>query len=438
MKQPFYTTAPQPERALLIGMASAGDPAAGRAMAELARLAQTAGCDVFATLAQPRQKPNPKTYLGKGKIAEAAQLVTANQLDLIIADDELTPGQIAAIEAAAGCKVIDRTALILDIFARHASTREGKLQVELAQQRYRLSHLKGLGQVLSRTGGGIGTRGPGEKKLEIDRRHIRRQIDRLQCQLDQLAQTGAVRAQRRRRGGVRAVSLVGYTNAGKSTLFNRLTSAAVHTRDAFFVTLDTTTRRINPEYGHYLLSDTVGFIDKLPHELIRAFRATLAAAADADLLLHVADASDSRATGNIAVVERVLSEIGAIHLPRLLVYNKIDRLPPDARASILARCARSDTFAISAKIGESLAALTAAISEVLSAQDRIRSYLLPYHDGKRLEQLYRHAEILSREDSPEGIRLTVKIGSAFPDTDYRPFLIASDHSDDLEATHDPF
>ena len=176
MKQSLYTTAPQPECALLIGIASADDQTARPALAELARLAQTAGCDVFATLVQPRQKPDPKTFLGKGKIAEAAQLVTANELDLIIADDELTPGQIAAIEAAAGCKVIDRTTLILDIFARHASTREGKLQVELAQQRYRLSHLKGLGQVLSRTGGGIGTRGPGEKKLETDRRHIRRSV----------------------------------------------------------------------------------------------------------------------------------------------------------------------------------------------------------------------------------------------------------------------
>lgn len=437
MKQSLYTTAPQPECALLIGIASADDQTASPAMAELARLAQTAGCDVFATLVQPRQKPDPKTFLGKGKIAEAAQLVTANELDLIIADDELTPGQIAAIEAAAGCKVIDRTTLILDIFARHASTREGKLQVELAQQRYRLSHLKGLGQVLSRTGGGIGTRGPGEKKLETDRRHIHRQIDRLQRQLDQLAQTSAIRAQRRRRSGVRAVSLVGYTNAGKSTLFNRLTSAAVHTRDAPFVTLDTTTRRINPEYGHCLLSDTVGFIDKLPHELIRAFRATLAAAADADLLLHVVDASDPRAAENIAVVERVLEEIGAIHLPRLLVYNKIDRLPPDIRAAVMARCSRADTFAISAKTGEGLGPLAAAMIETLSAQDRIRSYLLPYRDGKRLEQLYRHAEILSREDRPEGIRLTVKIGSTFPDTAYRPFLIASDHSDDLEAMHDP-
>lgn len=437
MKQPFYATAPQTERALLIGMAPAGD-SADHAMAELARLAQTAGCEVFATLVQSRQKPDPKTYLGKGKIAEAAQLVTAGALDLIIADDELTPGQIAAVETAAGCKVIDRTTLILDIFARHASTREGKLQVELAQQRYRLSHLKGLGQVLSRTGGGIGTRGPGEKKLETDRRHIRRQIDQLQRQLDQLAQTGAIRAQKRRRNDVRTVSLVGYTNAGKSTLFNRLTSAAVHTRDALFVTLDTTTRRINPEYGRYLLSDTVGFIDKLPHELIRAFRATLAAAAEADLLLHVVDASDPRVAENIAVVERVLSDIGAIHLPRLLVYNKIDRLPPDARAAITARCARADTFAISAKTGTGLDPLAAAVIETLSARDKIQTYLLPYNDGRRLEQLYRHAEILSREDRPEGIRLTVKIGSAFPAADYRPFLIPSDHPDDLEALHDPF
>lgn len=397
------------ERAVLIGIdAPGGEVSLERSMQELELLTQTAGVESVGVITQSRQKPDLATYLGSGKLDELILLVQNQSADVVIVNDSLAPAQMKNLEEKTGAKVIDRTQLILDIFADHASSAEGRLQVELAQQRYRLSHIRGLGQVLSRTGGGIGTRGPGEKKLETDRRRIERQIYELERRFKKLEKNHETSSAERRKSSQKVVSLVGYTNAGKSTLFNRMTGADVQEKDALFVTLDSTVRK-SLESRH-LLSDTVGFIDKLPHELIRAFRTTLSEARDADVLLHVIDASDEQAEEHIRVVLKVLREIGCLKDQEIIpVYNKVDRLGPEERERLEVRAAREGGVLISAKEGEGLERLSDEISRRLEGELKERTFLVPYENGALLSRLHDLGEEEAVEYLPEGTRITLRI-----------------------------
>src|SRR6516164_6169867 len=323
----------RPERAALVGLISgrARRLDAERSLDELAGLAQAAGGEVVLRILQERPKPDPSTFLGAGKVKELAACCAETDADLVIVDNELTPAQLRQIEEEVGRKVIDRTQLILDIFARRARTREGKLQVELAQLRYLLPRLVGAGSALSRLGGGIGTRGPGETKLETDRRRIRSRIHAIGEEIERVRE-------RRRKASVPTVALVGYTNAGKTTLFNAVTRAGAEASDALFVTLDPLVRQLQlPDNRELLGSDTVGFIDRLPHALVAAFRATLEEVAEADLILHVIDASAPDRDRRIDAVRRVLEEVGALDVPMLEVYNKCDALTVDERRRLQER-----------------------------------------------------------------------------------------------------
>ena len=320
------------ERAALVGLIAgrARRLEAERSLDELAGLADAAGAQVVLRVLQERPKPDPSTFLGSDKVATLAASCAETGADLVIFDNELTPAQLRQIEAEVGRKIVDRTQLILDIFARRARTREGKLQVELAQLKYLLPRLVGAGAALSRLGGGIGTRGPGETKLETDRRRIRTRIHAVIEDIDQVRRRRAQLRERRRKGSVPTVALVGYTNAGKTTLFNALTGAAAEASDALFVTLDPLLRKVRlPDSRELLVSDTVGFIDRLPHALVAAFRATLEEVADADLILHVIDAAAADRDRRMAAVRQVLEEVGAIDVPLVEVYNKSDQLTAD-------------------------------------------------------------------------------------------------------------
>src|SRR5262252_4368411 len=322
------------ERAALVGLVTGAvrRPAAERSLEELAGLAEAAGAEVVLRVLQERPKPDPSTFLGAGKIKILAASCAEMRVDVVIFDNELTPAQLRQIEEEVGRKIIDRTQLILDIFARRAKTREGKLQVELAQLKYLLPRLVGAGAALSRLGGGIGTRGPGETKLETDRRRIRTRIHALSEDIEQVRKRRAQLRERRHKASVPTVALVGYTNAGKTTLFNRLTKAGAEASNALFVTLDPLVRQVRlPARRELLLSDTVGFIDRLPHALVAAFRATLEETSDADLVLHVIDAAAPDRDRRIAAVRQVLDEVGANDVPTLEVFNKCDRLTGDER-----------------------------------------------------------------------------------------------------------
>lgn len=366
---------------------------------ELEELLKTAGGECVARMIQNRATPEPKTLLGTGKALELKELCEENHATLVVFDNELTPAQTRNLEEIIGVRVIDRSTLILDIFASRAQTREGKLQVELAQYQYILPRLTGKGLELSRLGGGIGTRGPGESKLETDRRHIRRHISKLKEELNEVRRNRDIQRRARQKKEIPSVAIVGYTNAGKSTLLNTLTGAGIHANNRLFDTLDPTVRawRVSDTL-EVVLSDTVGFIRKLPHHLVDAFRATLEELKYADLLLHVIDSSDENYPAHARVVAELISELDAAGKPCITVFNKIDLcrdrncLPRD-----------DETVWTSARSGDGMDELTQAVARILDAGRCRLKLLIPYSDAGNLDVLHREAKVMSKEYTPDGI-----------------------------------
>jgi GTP-binding protein HflX len=387
------------ERAALVGLASRRSKRhdAEQSLEELAGLADAAGADVVFRTIQERPTPDPATFVGKGKLEELAKECARLAAEVLIFDNELTPAQLRHIEEAVDRKVVDRTQLILDIFAKRARTREGKWQVELAQLKYLLPRLVGAGTALSRLGGGIGTRGPGETKLETDRRRIRQRIHAISQEIDSIRQRRRHSRARRRKASVPLVALVGYTNAGKTTLFNLLTKGSAEASNALFVTLDPLVRQVSlPDRREILLSDTVGFIDRLPHTLVAAFRATLEQVAEADLVLHVIDAASPERDRHVEAVRRVLDEVGAANVVRLDVFNKCDLIEP-VEADRLRR-SHPEALCISALKGSGRRDLVQAIAEKLEMDTRrvrLEFDSESAEDREQIARVYRHARVLS-------------------------------------------
>lgn len=377
-----------------------------RHLDELALLVDTAGADEAARVIQRRDRPDPATYVGRGKAGELRDLSLAVDADTVVFDDELSPAQSRNLEKILGRTAIDRTAVILDIFAQNAYTQEGKAQVELAQLRYRLPRLRGRGRELSQQAGGIGTRGPGETQLEVDRRRVVRRMTRLESDLRRLTEQRRLQRKSRRRSRLAAVSLVGYTNAGKSTLLNRLTDAGVLVEDRLFATLDPRTRRLALPGGEtVLLSDTVGFVRKLPHQLVEAFRSTLEVVTESDLLVHVVDSVSPDPAAQIEAVRSVLGDIGAASVPELLAFNKGD-LSSEARR-LAGRHPGSVT--ISALTGEGIADLLGAIGDRLRSAARVLDLVVPYERGDILAAVHREGEVLVETHDDASVRLRVRI-----------------------------
>ena len=380
-------------------------------LAEFRELLLSAGGQVAAELIQRRPHPDPATLIGSGKVEEIAAVAAFTNADLVLFDHDLSPTQLRNLEAALPCRVLDRTQLILDIFARHARTREGQLQVELAQLEYMLPRLTGRGKAMSQLGGGIGTRGPGETKLETDRRSIQRRIDQLKRDLDSVRRVRRQQRQRREAVPVPTVALVGYTNAGKSTLFNAITGAQVLSSARMFATLDPKLRAIElPSRRRVLLSDTVGFIRNLPHTLVTSFRATLEEVAQAEILIHVRDASSTYGGEQKAQVEKVLGELESLSKPRIEVLNKIDLLPEDERAALLSHNSRPkpETTAVAAITGEGIPALLAAIDDALHSDPIVEAELrVPQHEGAALAAIEAGTVIHSRDYEGNLVRLSV-------------------------------
>ncbi|MEZ5170099.1 MAG: GTPase HflX [Acidimicrobiia bacterium] len=381
------------QRALLVAVAADAEiETAERSLEELELLVDTAGARPVDIVLQRRDAPDTAGYVGSGKMAELADRCAADDIDVVIVDDELTPAQQANLEQACRVDVVDRVALILDIFAQHASSQEGMVQVELAQLRYRLPRLRGRGVELSRLGAGIGTRGPGETKLETDRRRILRRVSHLERDLERLRRTRATQRRARRRHAVPAVALVGYTNAGKSTLLNRLTGAELLVADQLFSTLDPSTRRLELPGGEtVVLSDTVGFVQKLPHQLVEAFRSTLEEVTHADLLVHVVDGSAPDPSGQIAAVRAVLSEIGADGVPELVAVNKTDRADPHVVAGLLRD---EEACAVSAATGDGVEELRDRIGSRLRARHAVLELRVPFERGDVMAALHRSGQVL--------------------------------------------
>jgi GTP-binding protein HflX len=408
------------ERVVLVGVWTDGTAVeAENSLVELAALATTAGSVILAGLIQRRGRPDPATYVGRGKVGEVRDIVLAAGADTVICDGELSPSQLRNLEQEVKVKVIDRTALILDIFAQHARSREGKAQVELAQLQYFLPRLRGWGEALSRqaggraggTGGGVGLRGPGETKLETDRRRIRTRIARLKRDIAEMRTARDIQRASRRRRAVPGVAIAGYTNAGKSSLLNRLTGAGVLVEDALFATLDPTTRQARTADGRgYTLSDTVGFVRHLPHELVEAFRSTLEEVAQADLLLHVVDSAHPDPAAQVRAVREVLAEIGAEQVPELLVVNKTDT----AGEETLLRLKRHwpDAVFVSARSGAGVDELRAAVETALPRPEVEVEVVVPYHRGDLVARVHERGQVHEVGHTAAGTRVVARVDAA--------------------------
>jgi GTPase len=405
------------ERVVLVGVWTEGGVAdAENSLTELALLAETAGSQVLEGLIQRRSRPDPATFIGRGKVDELRDVVLSTGADTIICDGELSPSQLRNLEQQTKVKVVDRTALILDIFAQHAKSKEGKAQVELAQLQYLLPRLRGWGETLSRqtggraggAGGGVGLRGPGETKLETDRRRINTRIAKLRREIKAMRTVRQTKRSRRSRNGVPAVAIAGYTNAGKSSLLNRLTQAGVLVEDALFATLDPTTRRAAAEDGRvYTLSDTVGFVRHLPHQIVEAFRSTLEEVAYADVVLHVVDGAHPDPEGQVSAVREVLAEVGADKLPELLVINKVDAADEETLLR-LKRTWPSAVF-VSARSGQGIDELREAIEANLPRPALELSVLVPYDRGDLIAKIHRTGQVLTTHHTEEGTELRVRV-----------------------------
>lgn len=398
------------ERAILIGMEWGRNDSlwtVDDSLEELKQLADTAGATVIKKFIQKRPKPDPAFFIGRGKVQELALYAQQENIDLCIFDDELSPAQQRNIESVMGIRILDRTALILDIFAQRARTNEGKLQVELAQLQYTLPRIMGKGLMLSRLGGGIGTRGPGETKLEVDRRRIRDRIAFIKDQIEKVKAVRSLHRSKRKKNNVFEVSLVGYTNAGKSTLLNTLTNSDIYAKDQLFATLDPTTRQLTlPNKQEIIITDTVGFIQRLPHQLIAAFRSTLEVVTEADLLVHVIDVSHELYKEQAAAVHEVLKEIGAETKPVITVYNKIDKLPPDSK--LTDRLAlEEDTVCISAAKKLNLETLQQMIESHLKSKAVEVTLCIPYAETAKAAQLHETANVLEQEYTENGAVMKV-------------------------------
>lgn len=404
------------ERIVLAGLWTSGTAQdAENSLRELAALAETAGSDVLDGVLQRRQNPDPGTYLGSGKAAELRDIVAAEGADTVVCDGELSPSQRRGLEDIVKVKVIDRTALILDIFAQHAKSKEGKAQVELAQLEYLLPRLRGWGESMSRQAGGrvaggegIGSRGPGETKIELDRRRIRHRMAKLRREIRAMEPSRVARRANRTRHQVPSVAIAGYTNAGKSSLLNRLTGAGVLVENALFATLDPTVRRAETPDGRlYTLADTVGFVRALPHQLVEAFRSTLEEVGDADVLLHIVDASHPDPIGQISAVRGVLADVGAGDSLELLVFNKIDAADPQALDELRRRHPKA-AF-VSARTGEGLDGLRDTIADLLPRPEALVDTLIPYSRGDLLSRVHSTGEVLSLEAVEAGTRVQARV-----------------------------
>jgi GTP-binding protein HflX len=404
------------EKVLLIGLWGEQTlQEAENSLRELAALAETAGSEVLDGLLQRRPHPDPATYLGKGKAEELRQMVAATGADTVIADTELAPSQRRALEDVVKVKVIDRTAVILDIFAQHAKSREGKAQVELAQLEYLLPRLRGWGESMSRQAGGqaaggvgMGSRGPGETKIELDRRRINTRMAKLRKQIVEMKPARETKRSNRKRNAIPSVAIAGYTNAGKSSLLNRMTSAGVLVENALFATLDPTVRKtLTPDGREYTLADTVGFVRNLPHQLVEAFRSTLEEIGDSDLIVHVVDASHPDPASQIATVRDVIGEVGARNIQELIVFNKIDLADETQRMAL--RGMEPESIGVSARSGEGLDELQARIAAMLPEPNVRVTVLIPYSRGELVSRLHLNSRILSLEYVEEGTKITAMV-----------------------------
>lgn len=393
------------ERVILVGVWTEGSVKdAENSMEELAALSETAGSTVLDALIQRRDKPDPATFIGSGKVSELKEIVKSTGADTVVCDGELSPSQLRNLEDKVKVKVVDRTALILDIFAQHAKSKEGKAQVELAQMSYMLPRLRGWGDSLSRQAGGIGGRGPGETKIEVDRRRIRDKMSKLRREIGDMKVARDTKRQERKRNSIPSVAIAGYTNAGKSSLLNRLTNAGVLVQNALFATLDPTVRRSETSDGRtYTLSDTVGFVKHLPHDLIDAFKSTLEEVSGADVIVHVVDGSHADPLGQIKAVRGVIADVGGAKIPEIIALNKADIADPQVIAQVLIQ--EPDAYLISVHSGVGIEKLIRAIESSLPRPRIEIRTVLPYERGDLVSQIHEHGEILSQEYLPEGTSL---------------------------------
>ena len=423
------------ERIVLVGVTLGGhtDEETEEGLDELSLLIDTAGADEAARVTQRRDTPDPAFYIGKGKVDELREVCLAIDADTVVFDNELTPGQQYNLEKALGRTALDRTAVILDIFAQNAHTQEGKAQVELAMLRYRLPRLRrGAKAGLSQQGGGIGTRGPGETRLEVDRRRIMRRIEKLERDLKDLQRTRLTQRKGRSRSGLASVVIVGYTNAGKSTLLNALTRAGVLAEDRLFATLDPTTRRLSLPGGEpVLLTDTVGFIRQLPHGLIESFKSTLEVASEADMLVHVVDGSSAHPEHQITAVREVLAEIGADSVPEFIVFNKADMLDDHGAALVQEY---QGSVAVSALTHQGIDVLLRTLADRMRAISRVTELLVPFERGDIVAAVHREGEVVSIEEAETGLRIRARLSEASAGR-LREFVVGATHRENLE-NHD--